>query len=244
MTSILSIEESIETYVQEHHVEELVQEMLEAIVANRPDNVPRFVVELLIQRYGVQIGKAVVEPSTDFSRTDPGFNFSALHSNEQDEDTGQVSHGSTQQKELQSIAPPSQQAVAATQPKIVPPSRQAVAETIQPSIVPQSQQTVAKTIQPSIVAPSQQTVTTTTEPPIELPSQQAVDEEEWRRALEEERASLLAPVTLAEGQSKQAGGHREVPPTVMSLLSAIQNNVQARAALKILAARKQEFQQS
>ena len=74
MTSILSIEESIETYVQEHHVEELVQEMLEAIVANRPDNVPRFVVELLIQRYGVQIGKAVVEPSTDFSRTDPGVN--------------------------------------------------------------------------------------------------------------------------------------------------------------------------
>jgi hypothetical protein len=35
----LSIEESIENYVQQHRVEEFIQELLEAIVANRPDHV-------------------------------------------------------------------------------------------------------------------------------------------------------------------------------------------------------------
>jgi len=79
MVRFQSIEESIEAYCTDHRVEELVQEILEAIVANRPDNVPRFVVELLIERYGAQEQKvtpsesypAMIQPEA-FSRTDPG----------------------------------------------------------------------------------------------------------------------------------------------------------------------------
>jgi len=50
-----SIEESIEAYVHEHGVEELIADMLEAIVANRPKYVPKFVVELMVERYGTSV---------------------------------------------------------------------------------------------------------------------------------------------------------------------------------------------